>query len=45
VFWAGIAYINRLINRGPDTKTPHEGVPNRPITGAAGGPDRAKEAG
>ncbi len=45
VFWAGISYINRLINRGPEPAAPHEGVPNRPITGAtAAGPDLAKEA-
>jgi cytochrome d ubiquinol oxidase subunit I len=46
VFYAGISYINRLINRGPEPEASHDGVPNRPITGAtAAGPDLAKEAG
>jgi cytochrome d ubiquinol oxidase subunit I len=37
VFAAGLVYMNRLINRGPaGDDAPFEGVPNRPLTAAAG---------
>ena len=38
VFAAGILYMNRLINRGPEEGLPVDGVPSRPISaaGAAG---------
>ena len=36
VFAAGIYYMNRLINRGPEEGEPVEGVPSRPITAAQG---------
>jgi cytochrome d ubiquinol oxidase subunit I len=38
VFSAGIYFINRLIEKGPAGRAveePEEGVPNRPLTGAA----------
>ena len=43
VFWFGIYYINRLINRGPEGRAiePAEGLPNRPLMAAG---DAASEA-
>jgi cytochrome d ubiquinol oxidase subunit I len=37
VFSGGILYINRMINRGPGVEAPkeEEGVPSRPLSGAA----------
>jgi len=43
VFWMGIYYINRLINKGPEGRALEEpeGFPNRPLTGAQ---DAARDA-
>jgi cytochrome d ubiquinol oxidase subunit I len=43
VFSMGIYYINRLINKGPEDRViqPEEGVPSRPLSGAA---DAARDA-
>lgn len=38
VFWMGIYYINRLINKGPEGRAleESEGLPNRPLSAAEG---------
>jgi cytochrome d ubiquinol oxidase subunit I len=38
VFWMGIYYINRLINKGPEGRALEEpeGLPNRPLSAAEG---------
>ncbi|WP_034492710.1 cytochrome ubiquinol oxidase subunit I [Afifella pfennigii] len=39
IFAAGIRYMNRLLNKGPDREAtlPELGVPQRPLSGAGGG--------